>query len=83
MFCPPPPDTKKVQFDRGKARAWSVITAHSRRRGFCTFLQFISSTLATRRDLQVVCEVSNGLEAIQKTAELRPDLILLASASQV
>jgi DNA-binding NarL/FixJ family response regulator len=44
---------------------------------FAPFLQFISSTLATRRDLQVVAEVSNGLEAVQKAVELRPDLILL------
>jgi DNA-binding NarL/FixJ family response regulator len=44
---------------------------------FAPFLQFISTTLATRRDLQVVCEVSNGLEAVQKAVELRPDLILL------
>ena len=27
--------------------------------------------------MQVVCEVSNGLEAVQKAVELRPDLILL------
>jgi DNA-binding NarL/FixJ family response regulator len=44
---------------------------------FAPFLQFISSTLATRCDLQVVGEVSNGLEAVQKAVELRPDLILL------
>lgn len=44
---------------------------------FAPFLQFISSTLAARRDLQVVGGVSNGLEAVQKALELRPDLILL------
>jgi DNA-binding NarL/FixJ family response regulator len=44
---------------------------------FAPFLQFISSALSTRRDLQVVGEVSNGLEAVQKAVELRPDLILL------
>lgn len=44
---------------------------------FAPFLQFISMTLATRPDLQVVCEVSDGLEAVQKAVELRPDLILL------
>jgi len=27
--------------------------------------------------LQVICEVSNGLEAVQKAEELKPDLILL------
>lgn len=27
--------------------------------------------------MQVICEVSNGLEAVQKAEELKPDLILL------
>ena len=44
---------------------------------FVSFRQFISSKLATRRGLQVVCEVSDGLEAVQKAVELKPDLILL------
>ena len=33
--------------------------------------------LAKRRDLQVVGEASNGVEAIQKAEELQPDLSLL------
>jgi DNA-binding NarL/FixJ family response regulator len=44
---------------------------------FAPFRQFISETLATARDLQIICEVSDGLEAVQKAVELRPDLILL------
>ena len=44
---------------------------------FAPFLQFISSTLATRLNLKVICEVSDGLEAVRKAGELRPDLILL------
>jgi CheY-like chemotaxis protein len=44
---------------------------------FAPFLRFISTTLATRRDLQVISEVSDGLEAVQKAEELKPDLILL------
>jgi DNA-binding NarL/FixJ family response regulator len=44
---------------------------------FAPFRQFIAETLATRRDLHVICEVADGLEALQKAAELRPDLILL------
>jgi DNA-binding NarL/FixJ family response regulator len=44
---------------------------------FAPFRQFIFETLATRRDLQMICEVSDGLEAVQKAIELRPDLILL------
>jgi len=44
---------------------------------FEPFLQFISSTLAKRRDLQVIGEVSDGLETVQKAVELEPDLILM------
>ncbi len=44
---------------------------------FGPFLQFISSMLARRTDLQIVCEVSNGEEAVRKATELKPDLILL------
>ena len=44
---------------------------------FVPFRQFILSTLVSMRDLQVVGEVSDGLEAVQKCVELQPDLILL------
>ena len=44
---------------------------------FQRFRQFISSTLQARPDWQVICEVSDGLEAVQKASELKPDLILL------
>ncbi len=37
----------------------------------------ICAELAKRRDLQVVCEVSDGLEAVQKAGELKPNLILM------
>jgi DNA-binding NarL/FixJ family response regulator len=37
------------------------------------FLQFISTTLATRRDLEVIGEVTDGLEAVEKSEELKPD----------
>ena len=33
--------------------------------------------LGNRRDLQIVDEVSDGLEAVQRAQELKPDLILL------
>ena len=33
--------------------------------------------LATKPGWQIVCEVSDGLEAVKKAEELRPDLILL------
>jgi len=41
------------------------------------FRRFIRSTLQARFDLQVIAEVSDGLEAVQKAEELQPDLILL------
>ncbi len=41
------------------------------------FRRVISSILRKRRELQIICEVSDGLEAVQKAAELKPDLILL------
>jgi DNA-binding NarL/FixJ family response regulator len=40
------------------------------------FRHFISSKLRSN-GFGIICEVSNGLEAIQKSAELQPDLILL------
>ena len=41
------------------------------------FRKIIRSTLGKRPELQIVCEVSDGLEAVQKAKELQPDLILL------
>jgi DNA-binding NarL/FixJ family response regulator len=44
---------------------------------FVPFWEFLRSTLAKRSDLQVICEVTDGLEAVQKAEELEPDLVLL------
>ena len=44
---------------------------------FEPFRGFIRSTFEKRPDLQIVCEVSDGLEAVQKAVELKPDLILM------
>jgi CheY-like chemotaxis protein len=40
------------------------------------FRQYVCSTLGKRTELQIVGEVSDGLEAVQKAEELLPDLIL-------
>ena len=41
------------------------------------FRRFICLTLRNRTELQVICEASDGLEAVKKAEELQPDLILL------
>jgi CheY-like chemotaxis protein len=42
-----------------------------------SFRRFVRSTLGRRPGLQVIGEASDGLEAVQKAEELKPDLILL------
>ncbi len=44
---------------------------------FALFRQFVVELLGKRPELQVVGEASDGLEALQRAVELRPDLILL------
>ena len=44
---------------------------------FEPFRRLIHSTLEKTAGLLVVCEVSDGLEAVRKAEELQPDLILL------
>jgi DNA-binding NarL/FixJ family response regulator len=41
------------------------------------FRQFVVELLGKRPELQVVGEASDGLEALHRAVELRPDLILL------
>jgi CheY-like chemotaxis protein len=44
---------------------------------FDVFRRFVCSKLEQRPELRVICEVTDGLEAVQKAEELRPDVILL------
>jgi DNA-binding NarL/FixJ family response regulator len=44
---------------------------------FEPFRRFVESILRKQPELQIVCEVSDGLEAVQKAQQLQPDLILL------
>ena len=39
--------------------------------------RFVSSTLNDESQLQIVCEVANGMDAVKKSEELQPDLVLL------
>ena len=41
------------------------------------FRQFICKTVANRPDLQIICEVGNGLQAVQKAEQLKADVIFL------
>ena len=40
---------------------------------FQPFREMVCSRLQQRPELRVVCEVSDGLEAVQKAEELKPD----------
>lgn len=44
---------------------------------YAPWRRYITSKLQKLEELQVVCEVSDGLEAIEQSAKLQPDLILL------
>ena len=44
---------------------------------FEPFRQFICSTLENVPDLQIIGEVSSGLDAVRRAEELQPDLIVL------
>jgi DNA-binding NarL/FixJ family response regulator len=44
---------------------------------YASWSHFICSMLKQKRELRVVCEASNGLEAVEKARQLKADLILL------
>jgi DNA-binding NarL/FixJ family response regulator len=44
---------------------------------YAPFRRFICSTLRKRPELEIVEEIADGLEAVQKAQELQPDLIVL------
>ena len=41
------------------------------------FRRFVRATLSTKPELEIISEVSDGLEAVQKALELQPALIVL------
>ena len=44
---------------------------------FGPFRRFITSLLNERPALRVICEAENGLDAVERAQELKPDLILM------
>jgi DNA-binding NarL/FixJ family response regulator len=69
--------TAILHFDSGKVATRVPLIRVLVVEDFEPFRRFICSTLEKKSELQVVCEVSDGLEAVQKAEELQPDLILL------
>jgi len=41
------------------------------------FRHFVRATLQARPELRIICEASDGLQAVEKAEELQPDLVLL------
>jgi DNA-binding NarL/FixJ family response regulator len=58
---------------RSRAPVRTVIVVED----FATFRRLICSMLATRAHFQVIAEAADGLAAVQKAQELKPDLVLL------
>ncbi len=44
---------------------------------FAPFRRFVSSILGNRPEFEIIGEVADGLEAVEKAEKLKPDLILL------
>jgi DNA-binding NarL/FixJ family response regulator len=73
----PPPAVQNVQFDRKKVRGGESPVHILIVEDFPRFRKVICTALGKRHDLQVVGEASDGLEAVQKAVELKPDLVLM------
>ena len=76
MLCPPPA-VQKEEFDPGKVHAGVSSVRILVVEDFLPFRQFICSMLGERNGLQIIGEAADGLEAVQKAVELKPDLILM------
>ena len=76
MFCPPPA-VHQVQSDARKVRAGVSSVRILIVEDFPPLRQFICSMLGERNDLQIIGEAADGVEAVQKAVELKPDLILM------
>jgi len=77
MCRPPFPNTAEVQLDRREARAGVSPVRVLVVDDFQLVRQWVCAALGNGQDLQVVGEASDGLEAVQKAVELKPDLVLM------
>ena len=65
-------------YDAGSSKTTTMALAHVLiAEDFRPFRQYLVSTLAKCENLQLVCDVSDGVEAVQKAEQLKPDLIIL------
>jgi len=55
------------------ARSIRVLVAED----YPPFRRFLASTMQNRPELQIICEVEDGLEAVQKARALQPEVVLL------
>jgi DNA-binding NarL/FixJ family response regulator len=55
------------------ARSICVLLAED----YLPFRRFLASTMQSRPELQIICEVEDGAEAVQKAAALQPELVVL------
>ena len=55
------------------ARSIRVLVAED----YPPFRRFLASTIQNRPELQIICEVEDGPEAVQKAEALQPELVLL------
>jgi len=72
--------TRQVASSDGQRRNTGlqyVFNPRSLVEDFAPFRRFVCATLGKNQDLQVICEVADGPEAVQKAEELKPNLILL------
>jgi DNA-binding NarL/FixJ family response regulator len=52
-------------------------TGNKRAEDYEPFRRFLCSTIQSRTDWRVICEIADGLEAVQRARQLQPDLVLL------
>lgn len=70
-------ETERVQFPPRKGQAEVLSIRVLVVEDYEPFRRVICSTLAKRENTQVISEMCDGVQAVQKAAELKPDLIVL------